>query len=74
MGKIKKQAKVDHRLCVACGCCEKVCPIAAIEVDRGMVAKVNPDKCVGCGKCIKSCPASVIHLEVLNDEKEKAVV
>lgn len=48
--------------CVACGCCVKVCPMGAIAVVKGIMAKVAYDKCVGCGKCAKECPASVITL------------
>ena len=53
----KRKASVDSRLCVACGCCVKVCPLGAIYV-----AQVNLEKCVGCGKCAKKCPASVIEI------------
>ena len=59
----KKRAVVDQRLCVACGCCVKVCPMQTIVVQKGLFAVVG-DKCVGCGKCVKECPASVIQLEV----------
>ena len=58
----RRQAQVDTSLCVACGCCVKVCPLQAIEIVRGITARVNPDKCVGCGKCAAECPASVITI------------
>ncbi|MFR5601072.1 MAG: 4Fe-4S dicluster-binding protein [Lachnospiraceae bacterium] len=60
--KKKKKAFVDQRSCVACGCCVKVCPLGAIEVDRGITARVSLDKCVGCGKCARECPATVIEI------------
>ena len=50
--------------CVACGCCIKVCPKAAITVPQGVVAVVHDALCVGCGLCAKECPASVISVEV----------
>lgn len=59
----KRKALVDSRLCVACGCCIKVCPMGAIHVAGGMWAQVEPEKCVGCGKCAKECPASVIEVQ-----------
>ena len=59
----KRKASVDSRLCVACGCCIKVCPLRAIEIVRGVMAQVNGDKCVGCGKCARECPASVIEIQ-----------
>lgn len=58
----KRKAFVDMDDCVACGSCVKVCPMSAIEIWRGIMAKVNIDKCVGCGKCSKECPATVIQI------------
>lgn len=58
----RRKAQVDQTACVACGCCVKVCPLQAIEIVRGIMARVNPDKCVGCGKCAAECPASVIQI------------
>lgn len=57
--RIHRKAQVDRNLCVACGCCAKVCPLNAIEIYRGLYAEIG-DKCVGCGKCAKECPASII--------------
>ncbi len=62
-GRKKRRAVVEQGLCVACGCCVKVCPKRAIEVVRGLMAQVDAQKCVGCGKCAKECPASVITME-----------
>lgn len=58
----KKKATVEQNLCVACGCCVKVCPMGAISIYRGLYADVDINKCVGCGKCSKECPASVITI------------
>ena len=57
---VKRNAIVDQSLCVACGCCVKVCPLGAIQIMNGIMAEVDMTKCVGCGKCAKECPASVI--------------
>lgn len=59
MAGIRKIAQVGD-LCVACGCCEKICPIGAIRVHDGVIARVDGAKCVGCGKCANTCPADVI--------------
>lgn len=58
----KRKAFVDGDTCVACGCCAKVCPRAAIQVWKGILAKVDMDRCIGCGKCARECPASVIGI------------
>ncbi|USF26058.1 Ion-translocating oxidoreductase complex subunit B [Firmicutes bacterium ASF500] len=61
--KPRPKAWVDRSLCVACGCCVKVCPLTAISVLRGLWAQVDGGRCVGCGRCVKECPASVIELK-----------
>lgn len=58
----KRRARVSQGECVACGCCVKVCPMGALEINHGLYAQVHEDKCVGCGKCAKECPASVIEI------------
>lgn len=60
--RIRRRALIDQSLCVACGCCAKVCPMNAIEIYRGLYARVS-EKCVGCGKCAKECPASIIGIQ-----------
>lgn len=60
---VKRNAVVDQAVCVACGCCVKVCLLSAIEVFHGLYAKVDPARCVGCGKCAKECPASIIRIQ-----------
>lgn len=61
---MKKRAVIQKKNCVACGCCVKVCPRAAISVPLGIHAEIDYGLCVGCGKCVKECPASIITLEV----------
>ena len=60
--KKRRRAVVDQELCVACGCCVKVCPLGAIEIVRGVMARVREERCVGCGRCARECPASVIGI------------
>ncbi len=61
--KKRRKAVVSQAECVACGCCVKVCPLAAIQVVKGIAAQVDREKCVGCGRCARECPATVITLE-----------
>lgn len=60
----KRNAIVNIRECVACGCCIKVCPRGAISVPKGIYAEIDKSLCIGCGKCAKECPASIITMEV----------
>lgn len=57
---MKRVAKVDRKVCVACGACAKVCPKGAISVWKGCFARVAEETCVGCGKCAGTCPAGCI--------------
>lgn len=59
----QRRAAIDQKVCVACGCCLKVCPLCAIEVYRGVYARVDEGRCVGCGKCVWECPAGVISIQ-----------
>ena len=47
----KRRAVISKKECVACGCCIKVCPRAAITVPFGVCAEVDYGLCIGCGKC-----------------------
>lgn len=61
--RVRKKAFVNEDLCVACGCCVKVCPTAAISIVWGVMAQVDEAKCVGCGKCAKECPGTIITIK-----------
>lgn len=61
--KLKKKAFIDTNYCVACGACEKECPLEAIHIYNGIHAEVDYKKCVGCSKCAKICPASTIEIK-----------
>ena len=55
-----KKAFVNHKSCVACGCCLNTCKLNAVSIPNGVHAEIDPSKCVGCGMCAKMCPASII--------------
>ena len=61
--KKRRKAVIDKKICVACGCCVKVCPLHIIEIKKGSFAHINEENCVGCGKCAKECPASIISIK-----------
>lgn len=60
--RITKKAYINKDYCVACGICEKACPLNAITIVKGIYAEVDLNKCVGCSKCAKTCPASTIEI------------
>jgi heterodisulfide reductase subunit A len=60
-------AEVDHKLCMGCYRCEKLCNYNAITVDRDSIAKVDGLKCKGCGVCASSCPAHAIDIKYHRD-------
>jgi Fe-S-cluster-containing hydrogenase component 2 len=55
------QVIVSPTLCTACGTCEVMCPIGAIELFEGI-----PHVCDLCGgdpRCVKACTLDAIHYE-----------
>lgn len=70
---MKRKAFIQTKQCVACGCCMKVCPRAAISIPNGVFAQVDMQLCVGCGKCAAACPASIIEISEVNNEAQALV-
>lgn len=70
------QAHIDHKACVNCGkclkmCpfhaivympvpCEEVCPVNAIRKNEKGVEYIDSAKCINCGKCMVACPFGAI--------------
>lgn len=53
-------AVVDSTLCVACGLCFQICPVAAININE--TAHVDREICTGCGRCVTLCRQGAISL------------
>lgn len=68
---IRKKAHINIKYCVACGVCQKECPLEAISIYKGIYAKVNFEKCIGCSKCAKKCPASIIEIKTQEELKSE---
>ncbi len=45
--------------CIACGICERNCPVGAVSVTDNC-AVIDPALCVACGMCAVKCPRNVI--------------
>lgn len=58
--------EIDRDSCIACGACERACPMA-IEVLRNP----NSMECVRCGECRFACPKNCIRLANLQAKKKK---
>ena len=50
--------------CIKCSTCWRVCPDAAIFVDKKGRYNVNYDYCKGCLTCVKECPVDAINKEL----------
>ena len=56
----KHKPVVDLNLCIACGKCESVCPVKAVNSGNGNKAKYDYSKCIRCYCCQEICPAKAI--------------
>jgi heterodisulfide reductase subunit A2 len=71
-------ARVDARMCAACGVCVSLCPYSAPEIlTSGPLAgqaQINPVLCKGCGLCVASCRSGAIQLQGFNDAQILAMI
>lgn len=60
-GKISmKHYKINQDACIACGKCEKVCPVHAIKIGDNKKRYIIKSMCISCGRCVKACPTLAI--------------
>ena len=58
----RRSFKVDQDACIGCHKCEKVCPPAAIAVDRSeRKALITTAVCHQCSRCQQVCPTNAVH-------------
>jgi NADP-reducing hydrogenase subunit HndD len=48
---------IDKELCTGCRRCAKVCPVNAIEGEKGQPQTINAELCILCGQCVQICSA-----------------
>jgi len=58
--------RFDHRACVRCGGCVKICPASALEIrdhrQGGRRLEIDHTKCIRCYCCHEVCPENAIRL------------
>jgi len=54
-------AVINMDVCVACGGCIELCPVAAIRMKNNEV-NISEEKCVDCGICVKVCPLNAPYV------------
>ena len=59
---LQYRPKVDRSRCIACGLCEKACPVPekAVRSGNGKKARYDYRKCIRCYCCQEMCPAKAI--------------
>ncbi len=66
-------ARVNEKLCIACGRCEDACSYKAIrtvfDTKGNAVSRVEESACRGCGACVAACPTGAMGIGYLGDEK-----
>ena len=53
----------DHKKCIGCGTCAKVCPENAVSM-HSKKPETDYDFCKGCGICAVECPVKCIKMEL----------
>lgn len=48
--------------CNGCGACRPICPVGAINGQKGHRHVIDKDRCIGCGVCLNVCPTRAIAL------------
>ncbi|MDK2800922.1 MAG: uncharacterized protein PWQ70_2541 [Clostridiales bacterium] len=57
----KKQFRILHRQCKACGTCMSICPNEAI-IEEGGKFYIQDQNCLQCGYCVGECPEFAIRI------------
>lgn len=64
------KARVDSKLCTACGTCAERCFFDAVSMEGpDDTAFIDADKCMGCGICVPTCPGDAITYEEVRPEE-----
>lgn len=50
------------KLCVGCGLCKEVCPVAAITINKKKKAVIDRKACIRCFCCQEFCPKSAMQV------------
>lgn len=57
----------DSKKCSMCGLCEKLCPVNAMNMQKG----IADNNCIACFRCIANCPDGILHTNDLADSWDK---
>ncbi len=60
-----EKARIDYKLCLNCGICEKYCRFDAISRIQNKIS-ISEVYCDGCGLCTRVCPSEAITMEKIS--------
>lgn len=55
-------AEFDPSLCIECGSCVEICPMAALTTGDNNAILFQTQRCIGCGLCVSLCPSEALQM------------
>lgn len=70
---------IDKDLCTGCRHCAQICPVDAVEGNKGEAQSINSELCVNCGQCVQTCyayasPFNYNFKEISNKARERQLL
>lgn len=66
-------ADYDADICINCGECIQICPMAALTLQENGAVKFESLRCIGCGLCVSVCPTGAVRIVEKSSEEQPVI-